>query len=80
MTIELLQSLLMWCTIINFGILIVWSLFMSLGRRFLSFTQAKMFGVPEDKLAVILYKCLAYYKILVIVFNVVPFIALLIVK
>jgi hypothetical protein len=49
-------------------------------RGFICKMHGKMFGINEDKISVILYSYLGVYKIFVITFNIVPYIALAIMQ
>ena len=85
MDINMLCVFFMWCTIINVGLLI----FMSLIFTFASVTFAgewmyrlhsKLFPMPRETFNVVIYSFLGLYKIALIMFNLVPFVALLIMK
>ena len=80
MTMELLRVLLGWCTVINFGILIIWLLFFLLGRKFIAKWHGSFFSIPEEQINAIHYKGIAYYKIGIILFNFVPYLALVIIS
>lgn len=79
MTIEQLTSALGWCTLINYLILCVSSAFLAFSRDWMMEMHSKWFGVSKDALPGIYFKYLAYFKIAIIVFNLTPYIALLIV-
>ena len=71
-----LQDFFMWCTIINAALLIV-----STGASTLAFdslyrVHSKCYPISKDNVALIMYALLGLYKTIVIVFNVVPYIAL----
>ena len=38
--------------------------------------HGKMFGIKEDRIAIVAYSYLGMFKVLVIVFNIVPYISL----
>jgi hypothetical protein len=80
MTLESLREFLLWCMVINVGLLIFSFLLILLARDWIYRFQGKMFRLPEEKVASTWYKSLAFYKILIIVFNVVPYIALRIIE
>jgi hypothetical protein len=80
MTLENLREFLLWCMVINVGLLIFSLLFIILTHDWVYRFQGKLYGLPEAKVASTWIKSLAFYKVLIIVFNVVPYIALLIIE
>lgn len=79
MDIQTLTSFFMWCTIINFGVLIL-SFVMMITIADLAYRiQSKWFPMPRQTFTVAIYSFLGFYKIAWFVFNVVPWMALLIV-
>ena len=78
MDIQTLTSFFMWCTIINFGILAVWTLSALLAPDLVYRTQ-KLFPIPRETFNVVLYCFIGSFKIVFLVFNLVPYLALLIV-
>jgi hypothetical protein len=80
MNIELLKEFFMWCTIINLGLLI-WTAIMCLAaRNFIYRVHGKMFGLNENTINTMIYGFLGLYKIVFIVFCLVPYIALTIME
>ena len=79
-TIEVLKKFFLWMTIINFGILIFYFLFFVFAHSFIYRLHTRWFKIKEEKLNTTLYKILGFYKIATIVFNLVPYIALVIIS
>ena len=79
MTTELLQSLLGWCLCINLAILLVWTLFFLLGHDLMYRMHGKMFRLSVETFDALHYGGLAAFKIVLIVFNIAPYVALRIV-
>lgn len=79
MDIQTLTSFLLWCTIINGGLLILWVLAQIAIPNLVYKTQAAFFPMEKEKFNAVFYLFLGIYKIFFIVFNVVPLIALLII-
>ena len=79
MDIQTLTTFFMWCTIINGGIFILWSIFLVLTPDFIYSIQNKWFPIPRETYNVIIYSFLGLFKIVFLVFNVAPYVALLIV-
>lgn len=79
MDIQVLTSFFMWCTIINGGLLLLWTVFFAFAPELVYRTQSKWFPVPRETFKIVLYSFLGLYKIFLLTFVVVPYIALLIV-
>ncbi len=79
MTLEVIRAALGWCTIINWGILLIWIIFLRLGHDFVYSVHSKWVQVPVDEFNAIHYKGWAYYKTGIILFNLAPYLALRIV-
>ena len=76
---ETLLHTLGWCTLINFGLLAITAFaILCFGQR-LKRLHSRMFNMEESQLQIEYFRYLAQYKILVIVFNLVPYLALRIV-
>lgn len=76
MAIETIHELFGWCLIINVGILFLSTVFLGLLGGWASKTHAKIFDLDETWIRQAYFSYLANYKIAVIVFNLVPWIAL----
>jgi hypothetical protein len=79
MDLHLLTAFFMWCTIINGGILILWAAFCAFAPDLVYRLQSKWFPIPREVYNPVIYSFLGLFKIFVLVFNVVPYVALLIV-
>ena len=79
MNIEMLTEFFMWCSIINGGLLTLWSLIFWFAPKIVYKTQSKLFPIPEEQFTVIFYKFIGYFKMIFLVFNLVPYVALLII-
>ena len=79
MDIQTLTLFFMWCTIINVGILIFWTMFLLLAPDFVYRTQSKWFAVSREQFDLAMYSFLGLFKALFIVFCVVPWLALVII-
>ena len=80
MTIETLTNFFMWCTIINFGLLIYMSLFLIFAPNFVYRMQSRWFPLKRETFDIVVYAFIGLFKIFVIVFSLVPYLALLIVS
>lgn len=75
-SLETLTSFLGWCSLINIGFLFFTTLLLKVAIEPISNIHSKIFGVLKSELPMIYFGYLAYYKILILVFNLVPYIAL----
>ena len=76
MTLEMIREFLAWCSVINVGLLIVSFVIMCTGRNIIYRFHSKLFPMSEPHFNGILYGFLGVYKLLVFVFNIVPYLAL----
>ncbi len=79
MDIQTLTKFFMWCTIINGSILALWTLFCMFTPNLVYRTQSKWFPIPRETFDILIYSFLGLFKIFLLVFNVVPYVALVIV-
>jgi hypothetical protein len=79
MDIQTLTSFFMWCTIINVGMLIFLALVFLLAPNLVYRLQSRWIPISRENFDVIFYSFIGFFKIIVLVFNVVPWLALLII-
>ncbi|HAK58841.1 MAG TPA: hypothetical protein DCO77_00435 [Nitrospiraceae bacterium] len=79
MAIQTLTSFFMWCTIINGGLLALWTIIYLLAPDLVYRTQRRWFSASRETFNVVFYSFLGLFKVFFLVFNVVPYVALLIV-
>jgi len=79
MTSDIVRNALLWCFIINTGLLLWWFLLFTLGHDWIYRFHGKWFKLPVEKFDAIHYAGMAFFKICIFVFNIVPYFALLIV-
>ena len=79
MDLETLTSFFMWCTIINVGMQIFFFVVMLTFKDTAYRMQKKFFPLTNEQLDLVMYCFLGIYKLLVTVFCIVPWIALLII-
>ena len=80
MNTEILQEFLLWCLLLNLGIYTFQAIASIVLRDFMARTHGKMFGISEETAHKAIYSYLATYKILIIVFNLVPWLAIVIIN
>ncbi len=79
MTIDLVRNALLWCTVINFGLLLFGALLFILAHDWLYRIYSRWFRLSVEQFDCIVYASLVLYKAGIILFNLVPYIALRIV-
>jgi len=79
MDIQTLTKFFMWCTILNVALLALSSLMCLCAGDWVYRIHSKWFSIPREAFNVAIYSFIGLYKILVITFNLIPYVALLIV-
>ena len=79
MSVDVFRTVLGWCTIINYGVLLLWFLVFRLAHNWVYGLHGQWFPMPVEQFNAIHYAAMAVYKIGVLLFNLVPDLALLIV-
>ena len=80
MSIETLTAFFKWCTILNAAILIYSSLFLCFAPGFVYRLQSKWYSISRESFDIIAYSYLGVFKVLFIVFSLVPWLALVIIS
>ena len=79
MTLEVIRDALAWCTLINWAILLWWFLVFSMAHDWMYRFHGKWFKIPVEKFDAIHYAGMALFKTAILLFNLVPYLALRIV-
>lgn len=79
MNLELARSIFLWCTAINYGVLLVWLLIFALARDWLHRFHGRWFRLSGERFDALHYAGMSVYKIGIILFNLVPFLVLCVV-
>lgn len=80
MDIEKIQDFFFWCMLVNSGIYAFTAIAVVVLRDFVCKIHRKMFGLDEETVCRSVQMYLTAYKLLITVFNFVPWIAILIIK
>lgn len=78
MNTKALTQFLMWNSIINGSILLIWTFLFMACPDFIYGFHTKIVPIPRDNFNVLIYGLIGLFKILIFIFNIVPLIALLI--
>lgn len=76
MTLDQWSEVLGWCLVINYGVLLISTVYLVVFREVGLSLHARMFGLPEARIMEISFQYLAAYKVLLLVFNLAPWLAL----
>ncbi len=76
MTLEAIRSMLGWCTLINWGILLFWYLFLRVAHDWVYRLHCGWMEIPVERFDAIHYGGMMGYKLAVLVFNLAPYLAL----
>jgi hypothetical protein len=79
MTLEVIRDALAWCTVINWGILFFWAIMLLATRDWVYRIHGSMFALSREQFDAIHYRGMAPYKVAILLFNFVPYLALRIV-
>ena len=80
MNIATLTDFFLWCCIINGGLMLYWFLVCIVAPDLVYKLQSKFFPMPREVFVPILYGFLGLFKIFFIMFNLAPYLALLIIS
>jgi hypothetical protein len=76
MTIEVTRNVLLWCTVINYGVLLVWFLVFVFAHDWIQRIHGRWFHLSHDQFDALHYAGMGIFKIGIILFNLVPFVVL----
>jgi len=76
MSIELTRNFLLWCAVINYGILLVWFLVFTLAHDWMRRFHSRWFHLSDEQFDALHYVGMSIYKIGILLLNLVPFLVL----
>ncbi len=76
MNMQTLTTFFMWCTILNGALLLLWVTTWILAPNLVYRLQSRWFPIPRETFNVVFYSFLGLFKIVYLIFNVVPYVAL----
>jgi len=79
MTIEIIRDALLWCTLINWAMLLFWFLMISFAHDWAYKMHRKFSKITVEEFNLVHYKGGVYFKVIIFVFNLAPYLALCIV-
>lgn len=75
MNIETLTKLLAWCTTINLGLLFIWIIIFILAHDWMYGIHKKWFNLTNEQFDAIHYGGMGLFKLFILLFNLVPYLA-----
>jgi hypothetical protein len=79
MDLHVVRDVLLWCTVINYGVLLCWLLVFIFAHDWMLRLHGHWFRMPVEQFDTIHYAAMAIYKLGILLLNLVPYVALLIV-
>ncbi len=79
MAFEIIREVLGWCAVMNVGFLLCWWFIVKQAHDFVYGTHGGLFKLSEERVSEIHYTFLLFFKLCIILFNIVPYSALCIV-
>ena len=79
MAVEIIRDILGWCSVINVGLLLWWLLVFTIAHDWIYNMHGKWFKLSIERFDTIHYAGMAFFKICIFLFNIVPYLALRIV-
>jgi len=79
MDIQSFTQFFMWCSIINGGLLLFWASFIMLAPNLVYQVQTKWIPISRDTFDIAMYSFLGLFKIIFLMFNLVPYLSLLLI-
>ena len=76
MTMEDLRSILGWCTLINYALLLFWFAMFILAHDWLHRLHGRWFSVSEEKFDAVHYTLMGIFKLGIFLFNLVPYLSM----
>lgn len=72
MNLELLRNVLLWSAAVNYAFLMWWFLLFTFSHDWVYRLHGRWFSLSEEKFDAIHYAGMAFYKIAILMFNLVP--------
>lgn len=76
MTLIEIREILLWCTLINFGVLLWWLFFITLAHDWTYKVHSQFFQITLHRFDSMHYAGMMAYKLAIILFNLVPYFAI----
>jgi hypothetical protein len=77
---EIVRRFLLWCTVVNYGVLLVWFLVFVFAHDLMLSLHGRWFRLSRDQFDALHYAGMSIYKIGILLFNLVPLVVLYILR
>jgi len=74
--IDQISRFLLWCSIFNAAVLCAWFAAVTLARDWINRLVLRWFRLPQERLETIHYSGMVLYKLLLLFFNIIPYLAI----
>jgi hypothetical protein len=72
MSIEMARHFLLWCEVINYGVLLVWALLFVLPHSWMHRLWARWYRLSPEQFDAISFAGIVFFKTSILMFNLVP--------
>lgn len=79
MTLESIRTLFLWSALMNYGIVLLWFSMFMMAHDWMYQMHGRWFRISREQFDAVHYAVMAIYKVGILLFNVVPYVALLII-
>jgi hypothetical protein len=79
MSVEVVRRTLLWCTVLNYVLLLVWAVVLALPHRWMYRLYGRWFRLSDEQFDALSFALIGLYKLGILLFNLVPYVALCIV-
>jgi hypothetical protein len=79
MNIEVIRQFFLWCTVINYAVLLVWFLLFVFAHDWMRRLHGRWFRMADEQFDALHYWGMSIYKIGILLLNLVPFLVLAII-
>ena len=76
MSIDVVSRVFLWCAVINYAVLVIWVLLIILPHEWLYRLWGRWFRLTAEQFDAINFAGIAIYKVGILLFNLVPYLAL----
>ena len=76
MAFETIRNIFAWCLVMNFGLLLLWLVMFIFAHDWIYKMHSKWYKITPDSFNAIHYGGLGIYKMIVIIFNLFPYLAM----
>ena len=80
MDLQTIQTFFMWCTVLNGMLLVLTRIILTFAGNAVYHIQSRWYPISRDAFNVVIYSFMGLFKLFFIVFNLVPYVALLIMR